>query len=178
MNTTIPFYDIANRFLLGFLFAAGIFIIHAYGILVFISELMQKFKIPAGAETIITICFVAAIYEIGVILNRISSVATEEFLIWIKAWPKRSDYVWYNKAKEHYKILPILAREYDFYKGHITLFLLLAIYSIVQCCWLYLIVCLAFAIIFIASGRKQSKRINVLVKEFEETTPKITDMMV
>ena len=178
MNTTIPFYDIANRFLLGFLFAAGIFIIHAYGILVFISELMRKFKIPAGAETIITICFVAAIYEIGVILNRISSVATEEFLIWIKAWPERSDYVWYNKAKEHYKILPILAREYDFYKGHITLFLLLAIYSIVQCCWLYLIVYLAFAIIFITSGRKQSKRINVLVKEFEDTTPKITDMIV
>ena len=178
MNTTIPFYDIANRFLLGFLFVAGMFIIHAYGILVFISELMQKFKIPAGAETIITICFVAAIYEIGVILNRISSVATEEFLIKIKAWPERSDYVWYNKAKKHYKILPILAREYDFYKGHITLFLLLAIYSIVQCCWLYLIVCFAFAIIFIVSGRKQSKRINVLVKEFEETTPKITDMMV
>ena len=173
MNTTIPFYDIANRFLLGFLFAAGIFIIHAYGILVFISELMQIFKIPAGAETIITICFVAAIYEIGVILNRISSVATEEFLIWIKAWPKRSDYVWYNKAKEHYKILPILAREYDFYKGHITLFLLLAIYSIVQCCWLYLIVCLAFAIIFITSGRKQSKRINVLVKNLKKQRQKL-----
>ena len=178
MSTTIPFYDIANRFLLGFLFVAGMFIIHAYGILVFISELMQKFKIPAGAETIITICFVAAIYEIGVILNRISSVATEELLIKIKAWPERSDYVWYNKAKEHYKILPILAREYDFYKGHITLFLLLAIYSATQYCWLYLIICLAFTIVFVASGRKQSKRINTLVKEFEDTTPKITDMMV
>ena len=178
MNTTIPFYDIANRFLLGFLFAAGIFIIHAYRILVFISVLMQKFKIPTGAETVITICFVAAIYEIGVILNRISSVATEEFLIWIKAWPKRSDYVWYNKAKEHYKILPILAREYDFCKGHITLFLFLATYSVVQFRWLYLIVSIAFAIIFIASGRKQSKRINELVQDFEKTTLNTADMAV
>ena len=102
MNTTIPFYDIANRFLLGFLFVAGMFIIHAYGILVFISELMQKFKIPAGAETIITICFVAAIYEIGVILNRISSVATEEFLIWIKAWPKLKTRLTLYLKKQYY----------------------------------------------------------------------------
>ena len=178
MSTTIPFYDIVNRFLLGCLFVVGVFVFHAYGILIFISELMQKSKIPAGAETIITICFVAAIYEIGVILNRISSVATEEFLIWIKAWPKRSDDVWYNKAKEHYKILPILARGYDFAKGQITLFFFFVLYSMTQYCWRYMIICLAFAIIFVASGRKQSKRINKLVAEFEETTPRITDMMV
>lgn len=172
MNTTIPFYDIANKFLLGFLFAVGIFLLHANNILSFISIKVQEFIIPSSAETIITICFVAAIYEIGVVLNRISSVGTEELLIKIKLWPQRSDYVWYNKAKEHYKIIPTLAREYDFYKGHITLFLLLALYSLVLCCWWFSIVCAAFAIIFIASGRKQSNRINKLVTEFEKSTAK------
>ena len=171
MNTTIPFYDIANKFLLGFLFAVGIFLLHANNILSFISTKVQEFIIPSSAETIITICFVAAIYEIGVVLNHISSVGTEELLIKIKLWPQRSDYVWYNKAKEHYKIIPTLAREYDFYKGHITLFLLLALYSVL-CCWWFSIVCAAFAIIFIASGRKQSNRINKIVTEFEKSTAK------
>ena len=167
MNMTIPFYDIANRFLLGFLFAVGMFLLHANKILLFISTKVQEFKIPSSAETIITICFIATIYEIGIVLNRISSVGTEELLIKIKLWPKRSDYVWYNKVKEHYKIIPTLAREYDFYKGHITLFLLLTLYSLVLCHWWFSVVCAALAIIYIASGRKQSNRINKLVKDFE-----------
>ena len=177
MNTTIPYYDIANRFLLGFLFAAGMFLLHANIILSFISTKVQEFKIPGGAGTIITICFIAAIYEIGVVLNRISSVGTEELLIKIRLWPKRSDYVWYNRAKEHYKIMPTLAREYDFYKGHITLFLLLALYSLVLYRWWFSVVCIAFAFIFIASGNKQSKRINKLVRDVEETSPKAEDFM-
>ncbi len=177
MNTTVPYYDIANRFLLGFLFAAGMFLLHANIILSFISAKVQEFKIPGGAGTIITICFIAAIYEIGVVLNRISSVGTEELLIKIKIWPQRSDYVWYNKAKEYYKIIPTLAREYDFYKGHITLFLLLSLYSLALGRWCFSVVCIAFAFIFIASGDKQSKRINKLVKDFEETSTKPEDLV-
>ena len=178
MNTTIPFYDIVNRFLLGCLFVAGVFVFHAYEILLFISDFMQKIKIPTGIETIITIFMVAVIYEIGAILNRISSVGTEEFLIAIEFWPKRSNPVWFSKAKEYHKILPILARGYDFAKGQITLFFFFALYSMTQYCWRYMILCFAFTIIFVASGRKQSKLINELVVEVEETTPKITDMMV
>ena len=177
MSTNVPFYDIANRFLLGFLFAAGIFVIHAYGILVFISELMQEFKIPGSAGTIITICFIAAIYEIGVVLNRISSIGTEELLIKIKLWPRRADYVWYNKAKEYYKIIPQLAQEYDFCKGHITLFCLMGMYSLVLWRWEIVLACAVSIIIFIVSGRKQSKRINELVKDFEETSTKPEDLV-
>ena len=177
MNTTIPYYDIANRFLLGFLFAAGMFVLHANAILLFISAKVQEFKIPGSAGTIITVCFIAAIYEIGVVLNRISSVGTEELLIKIKVWPQRSDYVWYNKAKEYYKIIPTLAREYDFYKGHITLFLFFFLYSLALWRWCFSIVCIAFAFIFIASGNKQSKRINELVKDFEETSTRPEDLV-
>ena len=177
MNTTIPYYDIANRFLLGFLFAVGMFLLHANKILSFISTKVQEFKIPGSAETIITICFIAAIYEIGVVFNRISSVGTEELLIKIKFWPPHSNYTWYNRAKEHYKIIPTLAREYDFYKGHITLFFLLGIYSLALLRWWFALACAVFVIIFIVSGRKQSKRINELVKDFEETSTKPEDLM-
>ena len=177
MNTTIPFYDIANKFLLGFLFVCGIFILNAETILKYFVNNEKLLSIPSGIETIITICFISSVYEIGVLLNRISSVGTEELLIKIKQWPPRSKYASYNKAKQYFKILPILAREYDFYKGHVTLFFLLALIALAQLHYWVAIVFISIAIVFIASGKKQSCRINELVKTYENETPSHKDLM-
>jgi hypothetical protein len=177
MNTTIPFYDIANKFLLGFIFVFVVFMLYANDILYFFIQNEKLFTIPAGIETILTICFLSAVYEIGVLLNRIASVGTEELLIKVKLWPPRSNYTNYNNAKRLHKKLPILAREYDFYKGHVTLFIILALLACVSFRWSLLIVFASIAIIFIASGKKQSHRINELVKDYENTTSIAHDLM-
>ena len=169
MNITIPFYEIVNRFLLGLIFVAGIALFHVQEIENWLStETVQTLTIPTGLETVATACFFAVIYEIGYIINRISSVLTEELLIRIKVWPKRSDYVQFNKAKEHYKILPVLAREYDFCKGQITLFSVLIIYAVIQRIWPFVLIYASIIVFFAVSGWKFSERINSLVKENEK----------
>ena len=169
MNITIPFYEVINRFLFGLLLAAGIAIFHVQEIMNWLSsETVQSLTIPTGLETVATICLFAVIYEIGYIINRISSVLTEELLIRRKVWPKRSDYVQFNKAKEHYKILPVLAREYDFCKGQITLFSVLIIYALILRIWPFVMIYASIIIFFAVSGWKFSERINSLVKENEE----------
>lgn len=169
MNMTIPYYEIINRFLLGLLLAAGIAIFHVPEIMNWLStETVQSLTIPTGLETVATVCLFAVIYEVGYIINRISSVLTEELLVRIKVWPKRSDYVQFNKAKEHYKILPVLAREYDFCKGQITLFSVLIIYALILRIWPFVMIYASIIIFFAVSGWKFSERINSLVKENEE----------
>ena len=169
MNTTIPYYEIINRFLLGLLLAAGIALFHVQEIMNWLStESVQTLTIPAGLGAVATACFFAVFYEFGYIINRISSVLTEELLIRIKVWPKRGDYVQFNKASERYKKLPILAREYDFCKGQITLFSVLVIYAVIQRIWPFVMIYASIIIFFAVSGWKFSERINSLVKENEE----------
>ncbi len=168
MNTAIPYYEIVNRFLLGLVFVAVIVIFHIHEIMNLLStEAVQTLINPIGVETITTVCSFAIIYEIGYIINRISSVATEEILIFIRFWPCRSNYVSYNKAKKHYDILSVLSREYNICRGQITLFFILMSYFATQCCLSYVLFCCSFIIIFVLSGRKCSEHINKLVKDFE-----------
>lgn len=170
MSTTIPYYEIINRFLLGLLLAAGIAIFHVHEIMNWLStETVQGLTIPAGLETVATVCLFAVVYEIGYIINRISSVVTEEFLIRIKVWPQRSNYVQFNKKSEHHKKPSILGREYDVCKGQITLYFILMSYSAIQRCFSFELFCCLFIIILLFSGRKCSNRINSLVKGNEES---------
>lgn len=170
MNITIPFYEIVNRFLLGLIFVAGIALFHVQEIMQWLSsEPVQSLAFSAGLEIVVIVCMFALIYEIGYIINRFSSIGTEEFLILIKVWPKRSDYVQFNKAKEHYKILPVLAREYDFGKGQITLFSVLIIYALILRIWPFVLIYASIIVFFAVSGWKFSERINSLVKENEES---------
>ena len=170
MNTTIPYYEIINRFLLGLLLAAGVALFHVQEIMNLLSsETVQSLTIPTGLETVATVCLFAVIYEIGYIINRISSVVTEEFLILIRVWPQRSNYVQFNKKSEHHKKPSILGREYDVCKGQITLCFILMSYSAIQRCFYFELFCSLFIIILVFSGIKCSDRINSLVKGNEES---------
>lgn len=174
MSTNIPFYDIANKFLIGFLFACGWIMMFFHPIIDFIGTNKVFQQIPTGAETILTICFVATIYEVGYLVNRISSVCSESLFIKAKMFPQKSVYSQYNDAKKIYPILSVLAAEYDFCKGHATLFILLFIASLIFCKFIFSGYFLLVAVIFILSGRKHSLRINELVKAFCDSLPNMT----
>ena len=86
MDNKIPFYNIVNMFLIGLIFVGCCIFIYFDTFV----KVLNSYAIPEInfiTEAIITISFLAIIYEIGYIINRIGSIVTEPILIKLKAFP-------------------------------------------------------------------------------------------
>ncbi len=158
MEIKIPFYNILNMFLTGLIFIGCCILLFPQYMLEFLSNNVFT-SIQTGLEIIIVVSFLAISYEIGLVINRIGSVAIEPFLKKTKLIPFDDDYKLYNRAREKFSIFSTLAREYALSRTSVALFLVLSIISGVICNWLYLIFFVVIMIIFYFSCRKHSGKI-------------------
>lgn len=117
-----------------------------------------------GFETLVTVCIFALIYEIGFIINRIGSVIIENILLSLKLIPFDNDYKKFNERKKEYPIMEILSREYALSRNSFTLFLLLAIISLIKFNWVLFGLFLAISVLFFFSIRKHSLKIVKLME--------------
>ena len=76
MEIKIPFYNILNMLLTGLVFSGCCVLIDPdLAITIFKNEII--YNLTAGPEIVITVCFFAITYEIGLIINRFGSLIIE-----------------------------------------------------------------------------------------------------
>ena len=112
-----------------------------------------------GIETIIVFIMIGIIYELGLIINRIGSILIEPIYKKLHFVKFNDDYKRFNEAKKDYPILDVLSREYALSRTQISLYLILAILSIIQHQWILLIIFLLLVLLFSISMFKHSKKI-------------------
>lgn len=164
MGEKIPFYNLLNMFLTGLVFTGCNIFIFIDKIILFVNSNAIDVK-KVGFETIITICFFAVIYEIGLIINRIGSVIIEPALKKTKLIPFNDDYKKFNELRKENPILEVLSREYALARSSATLFLILSIIGITQNKWIPVVVFIATTILFIFSARKHCIKITKLMQK-------------
>ncbi len=159
METKISFYNVLNMFLIGLIFFGCIVIIFFNSI----SNILKNITITnIGYETLTTIIIFGIIYEIGLIINRISSVIVEEILKKTKLIIFR-DYASYKKAETKIDFLKILSREYALSRNSMTLFFILCLISIFSSKWIFFLIFLGLTFLFFLSLKKHVKKILILV---------------
>ncbi|MDD2371634.1 MAG: hypothetical protein PHQ32_06515 [Firmicutes bacterium] len=162
MADKIPFYDIVNRLLTGLIFIGCLILINNKFILDFLSPENLE-KINFGSETIMNICFLAIIYEIGMIINRLGSVVVEYLTKKIKLIKFDDDYKKYCDSREKYQIHSTLSREYALSRTSFTLFFITSIFAFVEKNIMFGIIFILLAILFLLSYRKYSVKIFELI---------------
>ena len=163
MEIKIPFYNILNMLLTGFVFLGGcIFIFPDIATTTLSSDIVKN--LSAGHEIIVVVCIFAVVYEIGLIINRTGSVILEPFLIWTKLIPFNDDYTLFNKKKKEYPIMSTLSREYALSRTRVVLFLLLFILSTITAKWPLVFVCAIITGIYFVSCKKFAWKIVELMQ--------------
>jgi hypothetical protein len=158
LEDKIPFYNIVNMFLIGFVFVGFL-------MLIFMKEAYpQILKINISInnvvfQTILTVIFFAMIYEIGFILNRISSIIIEGILRHLKLVPYNKDYKKFNDRKRDYPIMEVLSREYALSRTSLTVFSILTIISIIKLNWKLTVIFLLVSLLFFFSTKKHASKI-------------------
>lgn len=164
MADKIPFYDIVNRLLTGLILIGCLILIKNKFIMDFLSpENLEKLNL--GTETIMNICFIAIVYEIGLIINRIGSLVVEGISKKINLIKFNDDYKNYNDKKEKYPIHVTLSREYALSRTSFTLFLIISIVAFIERNIIYGFIFMAISILFFYSYRKYSAKIFDLIQE-------------
>ncbi|MDR3306567.1 MAG: hypothetical protein LBS61_02705 [Endomicrobium sp.] len=143
----------------------------------------QDEKIQQAANDFISLFSLMAIgviYMIGLIINRVSSIIIEDFLIKWKPLDER-DYGDFNNARKENPFLYTLSREYALSRGNLALWLIITVISIISLitntktsfsfCQILLFIMLSSFVtyVFFRSMRKFSQKINVIVKNFKQS---------
>lgn len=160
METKIPFYNIVNMLLTGFVFIGCCVIVYND---IFMSASYTFYKLDFCPEIIITTIAFAVIYEVGFIINRVGSIIIEPILIKRRAIPFDHNYKGFNDCKNQYPILEILSREYAFSRTSLALFLITTGLGAHQKQWNLALIFFVIAILFYLSCRKHAKRIVCLM---------------
>ena len=167
MEIEIPLYDLLNRFLIGLVFIGCVFLINISSVKPYLKK--DYFEtLSAGSEIIITIVIFAISYEIGLVINRIGSIAIEPLLKATHLIPFDDDYKRFNTAKKQYPIMDTLSREYAFSRTSITLFVILTILSLLGENKLLSILFIMLVLVFVLSCKRFAGRIVELMKKDSE----------
>lgn len=162
MEIRIPFYNILNMLLTGLLFIGGCILIFPEMFMMIIENNVIK-NLGAGPEIILTICVFAVAYEIGLIINRIGSIAVEPILKKSKLIPFNNDYALYNRREKVFPKLKTLSLEYSLSRTGIALFLLLSGMSLYSKKWHLFCVFVFVSFVYFFSCRKHAAKIVALM---------------
>ena len=161
----MPFYNLLNMLLTGVVFLVGIIPLYPSELTEFVL-LEQNMKCDAAQEVVIVMLFIAATYEIGLILNRIGSVFAEPIFKTLKIIYFSSPYSDYARASNAFPKLEVLSREYALSRTSTIEFFLLSMWSASISKFFLFSIYLAIAILFLFSCRKHSKKILIILADF------------
>lgn len=162
MDQKVPFYNIVNMLLVGLVFIGFVTLVQFDQVITMLTDYRIIGWIDKY-ETIITIFFIAMIYEVGLIINRLGSVFTEPILIKLRIIEMNNDYKRFNEKKKEFPALDILSREYALSRTSVTLFAIISLVSVIKASWFVFWISIAVTILFGCSVRKFNKRITKLL---------------
>lgn len=167
MNDKIPFYDIANKFFVGAVFTILLSMICFDG-----EKLLDYYikygKIISDSEVILSAFLLIAMYEVGFILNRSSSVIIAPILEKTKLWPKGIYSINVSELKETNKTYNALITELVLIRSHVLLYSILAIVSLLLNRKIFFISFILIIGVLVLSGKKHNEKINKIMSDYEK----------
>lgn len=167
MKDKIPFYNIANMFFVGAVFAiANVLLFHECLLDMDLSS--QLYMTLKDWSIVATAAIIVVVFEIGFILNRASSVLIAPILEKTKIWPKEKYNLDVSELSNKHPKFQSMITDLVLIRTHILMYLILAIESLFSPYKLASLVCLSIILVIVFSGRKHNARINIMRKSFAE----------
>ena len=167
MKDKIPFYNIANMFFVGAVFAiANVLLFHECLLDMDLSS--QLYMTLKDWSIVATAAIIVVVFEIGFILNRASSVLIAPTLEKTKIWPKEKYNLDVSELSNKHPKFQFMITDLVLIRTHILMYLILAIESLFSPYKLASLVCLSIILVIVFSGRKHNARINIMRKLFAE----------
>lgn len=167
MKDKIPFYNIANMFFVGAVFAiANVLLFHECLLDMDLSS--QLYMTLKDWSIVATAAIIVVVFEIGFILNRASSVLIAPILEKTKIWPKEKYNLDVSELSNKHPKFQSMITDLVLMRTHILMYLILAIESLFSPYKLASLVCLSIILVIVFSGRKHNARINIVRKSFAE----------
>ncbi len=165
MKDKIPFYEIVNKFFIGAVFVL-LYIAVSIDRLPLICFYNQYSGILKDWNIIISVVLLIAMYEIGFIINRSSSVIIAPILRITRIWPTEEYTIDISDIKKQNDTFNSMITELVAIRSHILMYIVLAIISLLYCKYYYSLVFLLFVVLFTISGRKHNKRIRKILTDY------------
>lgn len=167
MKDKIPFYNIANMFFVGAVFAiANVLLFHEC---LLDMDLSSQFYMTLKDWSIVaTAAIIVVVFEIGFILNRASSILIAPILEKTKIWPKEKYNLDVSELSNKHPKFQSMITDLVLMRTHILMYLILAIESLFSPYKLASLVCLSIILVIVFSGRKHNARINIMRKSYAE----------
>ena len=162
MREKIPFYNIVNIFFVGAIFSI-------IAVLMFIEKISIDEKYLDFAlkwNVLVSAVLVILIYEIGFIINRISSITIEPILTNTKIWPRDTYDIDVSEISENNSKFQSMITELNLMRSHILIYLFFSILSVVLKEYWLSILFFVLVVIFILAGRKHNAKINKIRKSY------------
>ena len=123
---------------------------------------LPVFTFAKNWDAIVSAVLLIAMYEVGFILNRASSVIIAPILTKTLIWPQYQ----YDKdvseiSKDNPKFQSMIT-DLVLMRSHILLYLIVGVISLFSVYKWFSIICLAFIVIFVLAGRKHNAKINTI----------------
>lgn len=167
MKDKIPFYNIANMFFVGAVFAiANVLLFHECLLDMDLSS--QLYMTLKDWSIVATAAIIVVVFEIGFILNRASSVLIAPILEKTKIWSKEKYNLDVSELSNKHPKFQSMITDLVLMRTHILMYLILAIESLFSPYKLASLVCLSIILVIVFSGRKHNARINIMRKSYAE----------
>lgn len=167
MKDKIPFYNIANMFFVGAVFAiANVLLFHECLLDMDLSS--QLYMTLKDWSIVATAAIIVVAFEIGFILNRASSVLIAPILEKTKIWPKEKYNLDVSELSNKHPKFQSMITDLVLMRTHILMYLILAIESLFSPYKLASLVCLSIILVIVFSGKKHNARINIMRKSYAE----------
>ncbi|MBE5922734.1 MAG: hypothetical protein E7269_08280 [Lachnospiraceae bacterium] len=163
MDIKIPFYNVLNMFLTGFVFIGCLLVTYSEGVIAFIKSEMFS-KLTTISELLLFLIVCAVSYEVGLILNRFSSVVVEPILKKTRLIPFDERYSRFVEKSRKYPIMHTLSREYALSRTGVGEFMILAVISVMKSNVAFALLLLGISVIYLLSCRKHAAKIVKLMQ--------------
>lgn len=163
MKEKIPFYNIVNMFFVGCVFV--IFTIPFFIGAIDLDATKKYSEIMSNWTGIISVVAIAAMFEIGFIINRLGSIIIEPLYVILKIWPREKYDAKISEISQSNAKFQSMITELNLMRSHIMICLIILIAALFLGKFLYALSMFALICVFSFGGRKHNTKINIVRKQ-------------
>ncbi|WP_173473916.1 hypothetical protein [Fibrobacter succinogenes] len=163
MKEKIPFYNIVNMFFVGCVFV--IFTIPFFIDAIDLDATKKYSEIISNWTGIISVVAIAAMFEIGFIINRLGSIIIEPLYVILKIWPREKYDAKISEISQSNAKFQSMITELNLMRSHIMICLIILIAALFLGKFLYALSMFALICVFSFGGRKHNTKINIIRKQ-------------
>lgn len=170
MKDKIPFYNLVNMFFVGAVFSFWIAVLYRDSLIAYLQKSKDILDILQNWEALVTAVLLIAIYEIGFVINRLSSITIGKFFAFVNIWPKEKYSIDVSEISAENAKFNSMITELNVARSHVLIYCIICILAF--CAQKYLIGmgCVILVITFSISGRSHNEKINIIKDEYRERT--------